>query len=299
MTLVIKDGDRDSTIWNGVKPRKTDIIICSCYKSGTTLTQQIVNLLINGSSEFKKFKSLHELSPWVEETSKRFFSSLETKLNHIEKLPEPRFLKSHLPFEALPYYPEWKYLYLVRDGREVALSLYHHEKAVDSRYYELIVKPEESFVEFWEAWIETGRPAWLFLEHVQSWWQFRHLPNVLLVHYSDLIKDKLKEVERIADFLNIKIDSPKKDIILHQSSLQYMTENWEKFQAPGLLPKSFFGNSKKVSWKQLLPPEKSEKYEKLIIEKLGFECANWVKNGGALPELPKSVSGSTTRLDQN
>ena len=61
--IIIKDERQDSTIWDLIKPINTDIVICSCYKSGTTLTQQIVNLMVNGDDNFE---SLHDLSPWVE-----------------------------------------------------------------------------------------------------------------------------------------------------------------------------------------------------------------------------------------
>ena len=61
--IIIKDELQDSTIWDLIKRRNTDIVICSCYKSGTTLTQQIVNLIVNGDDNFE---SLHDLSPWVE-----------------------------------------------------------------------------------------------------------------------------------------------------------------------------------------------------------------------------------------
>ncbi|MDJ0554141.1 MAG: sulfotransferase domain-containing protein [Microcoleaceae cyanobacterium MO_207.B10] len=111
--IIIKDDKRDSKIWDVVKPRKTDIVISSCYKSGTTLTQQIVNLLVNNHDNFE---SIHDISPWVEET---FLTPQENKASWIENLSSPIILKSHLLFEALPYYPEWKYIYLVRDGRDV------------------------------------------------------------------------------------------------------------------------------------------------------------------------------------
>ena len=61
--IVIKDKQRDSTIWDLIKPRNTDIVICSCYKSATTLTQQIVNLIVNGDDNFE---SLYDISTWVE-----------------------------------------------------------------------------------------------------------------------------------------------------------------------------------------------------------------------------------------
>jgi aryl sulfotransferase len=110
---VIKDYLRDSTIWDGINPRPDDIVIASCYKSGTTLTQQIVNLMVNGHDDFEY---LHDLSPWVEHVG----DPLNEKIERIEKLPHRIFFKTHLPFEALPYHPTWKYICLVRDGRDVS-----------------------------------------------------------------------------------------------------------------------------------------------------------------------------------
>lgn len=281
MNLVVKDVDRDSTIWQAITPRTSDIIIGSYSKAGTTLTQQIVNLLFNGNSDFGKYKSLPQMSPWVEEIAERFFGSLEAKLKHIEELPNPRFFKTHLPFDALPYYPDWKYIYLVRDARDVALSLYNQTQSIDPTFY--TDKIEASFAEFWEDWLQTGQPLWPFWDHITSWWQVRHLPNVLLIHYSDLIKDKVKQVEIIANFLNVPLDNQKISLVMEQSSLEYMKENADKFQPPGFLPKGFFKKGKNGLWKDLLTDETIAKYETTICEKLGDECSNWVKNGGALP----------------
>jgi aryl sulfotransferase len=292
MTLVIKDYYSDSTHWNGVQPRGTDIVIASCYKAGTTLTQQIVNLLINGNSDFYNFNSLHKISPRIELVSDPQFDSLEAKLNHVNNLPAPRFFKSHLPFEALPYYPEWKYIYLVRDGRDVALSLYNMAGGYDTRFWEIQVKG--SFIEFWDEWLETGAHLWSFWENMNSWWKVRHLPNVLFVHYSNLTNEKLKEIERIAKFLNQEIDTERTEIVLQQSSLAYMKENWEKFPPPGFRPQGFFAQGKNGLWQELLTPERVEKYEKMSCEKLGIEYANWIKNGGDLSILLEPAAAEPT-----
>ena len=76
--LIVKDYLRDSSIWNSFVHHKTDIAIASCYKSGTTLTQQIVNLLINGHDEFDH---LHDLSPWVEHTDDPLIKKLSKSQN--------------------------------------------------------------------------------------------------------------------------------------------------------------------------------------------------------------------------
>ncbi|MFB2922867.1 MULTISPECIES: sulfotransferase domain-containing protein [Aerosakkonema] len=295
MNLVVKNIYSDSTIWNAVTARPTDIIIASCYKAGTTLTQQIVNLLINGNSEFSGYNTLQELSPWVEHTPDPLFASLEEKITHIEKLPDPRFLKTHLPFDALPYHPEWKYIYLVRDGRDVALSLYNHNAGYDPAFWD--VKLEDSFLEFWDNWLETGRHLWPLWDHIDSWWQVRDRPNILLIHYANLIGDKENEIERIAEFLGVKMDATKKEIVMQQSSLEYMKEYADKFAPPGFIPKAFFGKGKNGVWKDLLTAEKLEKYEAFIIGKLGIECANWVKNGGSLPPLVEKTLEEAVERD--
>ena len=285
MSLVIKTQVSDSSIWNAIQPHKTDIIISTSPKTGTTLTQQIVNLIINGNSNFKY---LYDLSPWVEENPEIFFGSLENKVNHIDKLPDPRFFKSHLPFDALPYYPEWKYISLLRDGRDIAQSLYNHLRSQDPKYYkDFGSEMAGSFSEFWEKWLKNEEfPGWIFCTLVyKSWWNARHLPNVLLVHYSNLINHKENEIQRIANFLNIEIDSAKMNAILHESSFEYMSNNWEKFQPPGFLPGKFFGNGKNGRWKDLLTPKQIEEYETMVCEQLGAELANWLQSAGLLTQF--------------
>jgi aryl sulfotransferase len=40
---------------------------------------------------------------------------------------------------------------------------------------------------------------------VQSWWDFLHLPNILFVHYADLLADLEGEIRRVAQFLEIEV----------------------------------------------------------------------------------------------
>ncbi|MEL7036728.1 MAG: sulfotransferase domain-containing protein [Cyanobacteria bacterium J06592_8] len=274
--IVVKDSIRDSTIWDQIKPRPTDIIVASCHKSGTTLTQQIVNLIVNGHDNFE---SIHYISPWVELRHRP--SEAETGL--IEKLPSPRILKTHLEFEAVPDHQDWKYIYLARDGRDVGVSLYHHFQSFRDEVKERYLPPNSDlnhFSKFWDLWIETGKPRWSFWEHINSWWQVRHLPNVLLVHYNNLTQNKREEVIKIADFLGQEIDSSKLEMICQRSSLEYMKENWQKFQPPGVLKaNSFINKGTNKRWRDLLTSEQLQRYEEIMAQKLDPECANWVKNG--------------------
>lgn len=280
--IVVKDYMRDSTIWDALTQRKTDIIIASCYKSGTTLTQQIVNLLVHGHDDFE---SIHNLSPWVDYS----LDARETKIDLIDQLPEPRILKTHLPFEALPYNPEGKYICLFRDGRDVAVSLFNHVHAYTPEAYlksaSNFYKASSNFVDFWDKWLETGKPMWCFWEFINSWWKVRHLPNVLPVHFADLINDKANQIERIAIFLGVTNDLDRKAMILHRSSIEYMRQNSDKFEDRFFEQGRFVYKGTNGRWKDLLSEQKVREYENKLTEKLELECANWVSNGGDLPLL--------------
>lgn len=275
--VVVKDYLRDSSIWDCITPRVSDIVIASCYKSGTTLTQQIINLLVHGHDEFD---SLHNLSPWVEHKH----DLLDQKIEQINKLPGRRLLKTHLLFEALPYYPGWKYICLVRDGRDVAMSLFNHLHALTPearltspvQFYNL----SSNFVEFWEEWLKTGKPYWDWFEFINSWWSVRHFPNILLVHYRNLIHYKYAQIEKIAGFLKINLDKPLKEIILHKSSLEYMKQNYQKFKHPDFEKHGFINKGINGRWQTLLSEQQSKHYEEILEQKLGYACALWVKNGG-------------------
>src|ERR1051326_526863 len=118
----------DSTVWNDYQFRDGDIIISTYAKSGTTWMQQIISqLLFNGDTEL----NTQEMSPWVDFR----LPPKEVKLAALEAQTHRRFVKTHLPVEALVYSPKAKYIYIGRDGRDVLWSLYnHHSKGNDTMY---------------------------------------------------------------------------------------------------------------------------------------------------------------------
>lgn len=111
----------NSTLWNDFRFRDDDIIITTYAKSGTTWVQQIVAQLIsNGTTDHK----VSELSPWVDLR----IPPREEKLAAIESQSNRRFLKTHLPVDALVYSPKAMYLYVASDGRDVVWSYYIHHR---------------------------------------------------------------------------------------------------------------------------------------------------------------------------
>jgi len=105
---IYKSHVTDSTAWNGFKPRANDVIITTALKAGTTWMQTIVGNLIFQDQEMPK--PLWQLTPWLES---RGGERIEEKLNLLKAQTHQRFLKTHLPLDALPYFPEVKYIYVV------------------------------------------------------------------------------------------------------------------------------------------------------------------------------------------
>ena len=109
----------DSTIWNGFDFRDDDVVIATYGKSGTTWVQQIVSQLIfDGAEDI----DVPALSPWLDLR----VPPKDVKLAAVAAQTHRRFLKTHLPVDALVYSPRAKYIYIGRDGRDVVWSLYNH-----------------------------------------------------------------------------------------------------------------------------------------------------------------------------
>lgn len=275
--VVVRDRHRDSTQWDGFRPRPNDIVIASCYRAGTTLTQQIVHLLARGTDDYDRMRNV---SPWVD--SRVLYPGPAL----VESLPSPRFLKSHLPFSALPQHATWRYIYLVRDGRDVGLSLYEQCRslAVD-RPLDDEGNPFDygspDFSRFWDEWLENGHPYWPLWDHIDDWWHARTLPNVLLLHFDALVADKPAHVRRIADFLGLPLTPALERTVCERSSLAHMKglELAGKLGKPGPKDATTFVNAGvRGRWRGRLTAAQNEAYLSQLTIRLSPACAAWVRS---------------------
>src|SRR4051794_22860962 len=86
----------DSTVWDEFRFRDDDIIIATYGKSGTTWTQQIIGQLIFDGAESVP---VAQLSPWLDLR----IPPKEIKLAALEAQTNRRFIKTHLPVDALVF----------------------------------------------------------------------------------------------------------------------------------------------------------------------------------------------------
>ncbi len=281
----------DSTVWNDFQFRDDDIVIATYAKSGTTWMQQIVSQLIfNGQPDLP----VAEMSPWVDLR----VPPKTVKLAALEAQSHRRFVKTHLPLDALVFSPRAKYLYIARDGRDVLWSMYNHHANANAAWYEAlndtpgrvgppIEKPPHSISQYYDEWLDkNGHPFWPFWENLRSWWAVRDLPNVHLVHFAQLRKDLPGEIGRIAEFLDIPRAELNWDAIVEHCSFDYM-----KNHAPGSVPvggafweggaQTFINKGTNGRWRDTLSPAQSQRYEDMAMSELGAECAHWLSTGAA------------------
>ena len=282
----------DSTIWNEFKFRDDDIIISTYAKSGTTWVQQIISQLL---FEGKEDLNVAEMSPWLDLR----VPEKHIKLSALESQKHRRFIKTHLPVDALVFSPKAKYIYIGRDGRDVVWSMYNHHFNANQDWYNAlnntpglvgdpIGPPDKSIVQYFEKWLhQNGHPFWPFWENIASWWSIRDLPNVQLLHFESLKKDMPKNIKMIAEFLEIEINDSKWSSILEHCSFEYMKENAVKSVPLGGAfwdggAKTFIHKGVNGRWRDILEQNLSSEYEKIAAKELGEECSEWLATGVVL-----------------
>jgi aryl sulfotransferase len=282
----------DSTIWNDFRFRDDDVIISTYAKSGTTWMQQIVGQLVfNGEGGL----DVAEMSPWMDLR----VPPKPVKLEAVEAQTHRRFLKTHLPVDALVMSPKAKYLYIGRDGRDVVWSLHNHHFHANTAWYDALNKmpglvgppidlPPADIVTYFRDWLDRdGYPFWSYWENIRTWWAIRDLPNVRLVHFENLKRDMPGEIRGIAEFLDIPIDERRWPAILEHCSFDYMKRNAAKSAPLGGVfwdggAETFIHKGTNGRWRDVLPAEESRKYEAKAVAELGEACAAWLKTGARI-----------------
>lgn len=297
----------DATRWDHFHPRQSDIVISTSYKAGTTWLQGICAALVFQTPEPPSPQD--ELSPWLD----ALFEPIEDVIATLEALKTRRYIKTHLPLDGIRYFDEVRYIVVGRDGRDVFASMWNHwhnmrPERIDALNEEpgsigprLPHPPDDIQVAFDDwlskssfSWEKDGFPFWSHLHHAQTWWDYRHLDNVLHVHFDDLLADLDGEMRRISEYLQIPVDEARWRDLVHGVTFDEMKENADKM-APGSTANlwkdtsRFFHKGTSGRWRGLLRPDQAARYEDVAESRLEPSLATWLAQGRMAAGDPKRI----------
>lgn len=293
----------DPKRWDQFLPREGDVVVTASRRAGTTWTQVIVSNLIFQDGDFPG--PIGEISPWYEVRLRPF----EPMLAALEAQPHRRSVKSHLPLNGLKYFEQLQYIVVGRDTRDVFMSLMHHHRG----WSEVVIKKAAAYdsligrsfppdmgdnKSFWRKWISQswfewesqGYPYWSHLNYAQSWWSFRKLPNVLLLHFEDLLNDTESEIKRIAKFLDITIDKKHLPAIKQRTRFEEIKQNMNKIMPEmDLLLKEgasdYMYKQANGLWREILDEEDLQLYNAAVKRTLSPDCARWLEQGRTASDI--------------
>lgn len=293
----------DSARWDDFRFRDGDIIICTPAKCGTTWMQMICALLIFQKTSLKK--SLTEYSPWLDmylRPKKEVYDLLEAQTHR-------RFIKTHTPLDGLPMDDRVTYICVGRDPRDAAISLLNHADNMNfDRFKELIdhtlevdhieleafskQEEEDNSIQarFWR-WIESdnsiyesGSTLLHTLHHYSVALEASNIPNVVLMHYSDMKADLETEMKQLACRLQIEIEPDLWPELVHAATFESMRARGAELAPDSKASvwkesKQFFHSGTGGHWKEFFDDEANMRYQTRINSIAAPDVVRWAHEG--------------------
>jgi hypothetical protein len=266
-----------------------DIIICTHQKVGTHLTKKFVVEILRNGIHYPSNHGIangdigHGTIPWPEViVSQHGITHFNEFLERTHGFPRLWYLHCHwedFPFKSL--HPQTKFIFVLRDPRGAFESQFHFYKS----HPMLGVDPDLTQEEFLDMFLEGNMYFGDYHQHTLEWLSGcngKIAPeNLLVVRYEDLVEEKLKTANRIADFVlpenNLSTETMREIITATEfSKMKHeMTHNPQSFH---FNPQTFFRQGKSYGWMEKLAPE--------IISKIDYKSSKiWGQGNLSHPPL--------------
>lgn len=270
-----RSADEDSARWTGFTHRPGDLVISARSKHGTTWVQTICALLVFQTPDLPG--PLAQLSPWLD----WLVVPRDEVVAGLAAQHHRRFIKTHTPLDGLPLDPRVTYLVVARHPLDAAVSLYHQGDNLDRERVARLIGgatrpapsgPRPPLADWLEAWIERDADPTAELDslpgvlhHLSDAWARRAAPNVMLVHYDDLVADLGGQMRRLAQALGIAVEEHRWPGLVHAAGLAAMRDRAARLAPdPGGVVKdrrAFFRRGRPGAAVEVLPGDALARYE--------------------------------------
>jgi hypothetical protein len=181
-----------------------DVFLVSYPKSGNTWFRNLVAGVIYGvDPEYAPYSLVSDLIPGHRN---RYYKRYST----------PMFFKSH-------YLPRPEYrrvVYVLRDGRDVIVSCFHHLRAIRGAEIDFLKVAQGEELLF---------PYYRWHEHVEAWLSNPYQAQMIVIRYEDLKRDAVHELRRFCEFVGVERDGSFLELMAQKASFEKMRQKEARY----------------------------------------------------------------------
>ncbi|PWA98785.1 flavonol 4'-sulfotransferase [Artemisia annua] len=251
------------------KARPTDVLLCSCPKTGTTWLKALAFAIVT------RDKFNESTTPLLTTLPHDCLPILEKTLDRIEDNSCFPLMSTHIPYTSLPesvLSSNCKIVYIYRNVKDVIVSQEISKLAIEDAPF------EEAFDEFCQG-VSFYGPYW---DHILGYWKasLERPDTILFLKYEDLKMDPVSNVKRLAEFIGYPFSIQETNAGVVEKIIQLCSfENLSKLEvnkSENLPAKDFvvenqfffFRKAKDGDWENYFTDDMKEKVDKLIDQEL-------------------------------
>jgi hypothetical protein len=284
-----RSAEEDSGRWDGFVFRQGDIVISTRSKSGTTWLQMICALLVFQTPDLPA--PLGVLSPWLDSLmapKARVYARLEAQRHR-------RFIKTHTPLDGIPIDERATYIVVGRHPLDMAVSLYHQGNNLNRERIRRLTgqpplgprKTRMPLHEWLCDWIDSDPTPQEEMDslpgvmwHLSDAWRRRDQPNIVLIHYDDLLYDLGGEMRRLAQQLGIDVTEALWPALVEAATFKRMRSHAESVipDSPDIFkdPAAFFRRGASGSGRELLTDRELAHYRDRVAGMAPRAMLTWL-----------------------
>ncbi len=283
---VYRGGITNPDRWATWVPREGDILVCTPPKCGTTWTQTILAMLVNGGPDLPE--RLPVLSPWVDADlgvpAGEVAAALAAQTGR-------RVVKTHTPADGFPVWRGVTVIAVYRHPLDIFFSLRKHAanratgpadepmRGPLAGAVEMFLAGSPDAVDFDQDTLVT------VTHHYKQTALSGRIPGLGLFHYADMIQDGRATVGRLAKAAGIAADARLIDAVAEATAFGAMKAKAADYAPVGGTgfwknDAAFFDSSSSRKWEGQLTDDQLALYRaQLAIMVPDAKARDWLENG--------------------